>query len=217
MEVSDTAQEPMSRLPLPPPRVHRLGRTQAHEILPDKLYLGPRGSATDESTVKAAGITCILNMTKEIPTQRFEGVDVIRLDCYDSPQQVLPLERGGEAIDLFLDGGGRCLVHCNAGQSRSASIVMYYLMSEGHTLRESFEYVRGCKPDVKPNYGFWSQLEAVERVLFGFSRPSLDSDGYKSETILELLEGSGKSKEDVLAALARFDGDGELALGSLLE
>ena len=44
-----------------------------------------------------------------------------------------------------------------------------------------------------------------------------DSDGYKSETILEILEGSGKSKEDVLAALARFDGDGELALGSLLE
>ena len=71
---------------------------------------------------------------------------MIRLDCYDSPQQVLPLERGGEAIDLFLDGGGRCLVHCNAGQSRSASIVMYYLMSEGHTLQESFEYVGGASP-----------------------------------------------------------------------
>ncbi|EJK72752.1 hypothetical protein THAOC_05682 [Thalassiosira oceanica] len=145
--------------------------------------------------------------------QLFEGAAVRRLECYDSPQQVLPLELGAEMIDRCLSEGGRCLVHCNAGQSRSASMVMiYFFMFKGHTLRASFEYVRGCKPDVKPNYGFWSQLEATEKELFGFSEPSLNSDGYKSETILELLEGSGKSKKDVLAALARFDGNGDLAL-----
>lgn len=40
---------------------------------------------------------------------------------------------------------------------------------------------------------------------------------YKADTLCEILEGSNKTREDVLRALKEWDGDGEVALGMLLE
>ena len=102
--------------------------------------------------LKADGITHILNITKEIPKQQYSGVTVCHLSCWDSPQQRLPFEEAAAFIDQCLcenkknyaSGGGnhKCLVHCNAGQSRSASIIIYYLMTKGHTLKQSYTYVK---------------------------------------------------------------------------
>mmetsp|Transcript_24460 Transcript_24460/g.44964 ORF Transcript_24460/g.44964 Transcript_24460/m.44964 type:complete len:208 (-) Transcript_24460:236-859(-) len=196
------------------PSVARLQNTQAHVILNDRLYLGPAHAASKEATVSADGITHILNITKEIPKQQYSGVQVSHLQCYDSPQQRLPFEEAATFIEQCLSEGGRCLVHCNAGQSRSASIIMYYLMTKGHTLKQSYDYVKARKPDIRPNFGFCSQLQEAEVKIFRTS--SLDMNEYKADTLCEILEGSGKTREDVLRALEEW-GDGEIALGMLLE
>lgn len=164
-----------SSFPLDEPSITRLESTQAHTIINDELYLGPAHSATNETSLLADGITHILNITKEISIQQFSGIQVCNLQCYDSPQQILPFEESATFIDECLDGnnesikkeeGGeqqhRCLVHCNAGQSRSASIIIYYLMTKGYTLKQSYDYVKARKPDIRPNYGFCSQLQEAE-------------------------------------------------------
>ena len=51
------------------------------------------------------------------------------------------------------------LVHCQQGVSRSASIVIAYLMySNDITYEESYAHVRCCRPVVSPNTGFIFQL-----------------------------------------------------------
>ena len=210
------------------PSIVRLQRG-AHAILNNRLYLGSAKSAINEAVLKADGITHILNVTKELQKQHYSGITVCQLPCYDSPQQQLPFEEAAAFIDQCLSnnnnteqeaggGGGRCLVHCNAGQSRSASVVIYYLMTKEKSLKQSYEYVKARKPDIRPNYGFCSQLQCAELKLFKERKTSsLDMTEYKADTLCEILEGSGKTKEDVLDALRVTRGDGEIALGMLLE
>ena len=64
--------------------------------------------------------------------------------------------------------GGKALVHCVAGVSRSAAIVIAYLMKHKRLpLREAFTLVRARRPFIRPNVGFWRQLIDYEQRLFG--------------------------------------------------
>ena len=65
-------------------------------------------------------------------------------------------------IASALEAGGKVLVHCERGVSRSASVVAAFLMDMDPALTPSaaVERVRACRPCVKPNPGFLAQLEA---------------------------------------------------------
>jgi predicted protein tyrosine phosphatase len=70
-------------------------------------------------------------------------------------------------IDQARAQHGTVLVHCQAGVSRSASIVLCYLMRNNEwTLRQALEHVWRTRPFVLPNAGFFDQLLEVERQLF---------------------------------------------------
>ena len=58
----------------------------------------------------------------------------------------------------------RVLVHCKEGVSRSASIVISYLMkSRNMKLNETLEYVKNRREVVDPNSGFKEQLKEFEK------------------------------------------------------
>lgn len=60
------------------------------------------------------------------------------------------------------------LVHCVAGVSRSATLVIAYLMKfEYMSLRQAFYHVKAVRPIIRPNPGFWRQLIEYEVKLFG--------------------------------------------------
>ena len=62
---------------------------------------------------------------------------------------------------------GSVLVHCYYGVSRSAAIVLGYLMErENMFLDDSLKYLRIIRPQVKPNDGFLKQLKRFEEGLF---------------------------------------------------
>ncbi|CAD8161251.1 unnamed protein product [Paramecium octaurelia] len=77
-----------------------------------------------------------------------------------------------QAID-FIDQNRlftNVLVHCYAGISRSATIVIAYLMkSYKMTLDEAYKYVQQHRPIINPNPGFMKQLQQYEAYLFGFN------------------------------------------------
>ncbi|XP_037537055.1 dual specificity protein phosphatase 18 [Nematolebias whitei] len=135
----------------------------------DHLYLSNKRAANDSSLLKGNGITCVINVTEHKGSAP-PGTEYVHLPVSDTP--LAPLrEHFGEVADQIrstAEGGGRVLVHCNAGVSRSAALCMAYLMKHrGVTLLEAHGWVRGCRPLVRPNPGFWRQLVQYEAELRG--------------------------------------------------
>ena len=61
--------------------------------------------------------------------------------------------------------GGRVLIHCQAGISRSASVVIAYLVRlYGWSVRQAYEVCYEARPYIHPNEGFVSQLELYARA-----------------------------------------------------
>lgn len=68
-------------------------------------------------------------------------------------------------IEQAINGGGRVLVHCYMGMSRSATIALAYLMiKKGMTAEEALKTVRRNR-GVRPNDGFLRQLIDLELRL----------------------------------------------------
>lgn len=64
-------------------------------------------------------------------------------------------QEGIQFINQALYTGGTVLVHCFAGVSRSATIVIAYLMQElGMPFMEAMNFVKRRRPIVFPNFGF---------------------------------------------------------------
>ena len=66
----------------------------------------------------------------------------------------------------FIETGlaeGAVLVHCNAGASRSVSIVIAFLVkTEGATVECLLQEMKANRPCVQPNAGFMIQLKEYE-------------------------------------------------------
>ena len=64
--------------------------------------------------------------------------------------------------------GERVLVHCRYGISRSSTIVLAYLIRYGSlSLVDAFRHASENRPQVFPNYGFWTQLAQYEYEVTG--------------------------------------------------
>ncbi|KAI8804457.1 protein-tyrosine phosphatase-like protein, partial [Cladochytrium replicatum] len=135
------------------------------EILPKKLYLGSSLSATDEQLLTDMQITHIMNVTIRSP-HVFPDRFVYRRVGIEDSANVDIVAAFLENLDFFDDHrDGVFLVHCEQGVSRSASIVIAYLIKYGHcrNFDEAFEFVRKRRTLARPNQGFEKSL----RLEFG--------------------------------------------------
>ena len=58
----------------------------------------------------------------------------------------------------------RVLVHCGFGVSRSASLVIMFLMKQWNvSYDEAYDYVKVCREIIEPNEGFKEQLVKFQR------------------------------------------------------
>lgn len=93
--------------------------------------------------------------------------------------------------------GGKVLVHCEAGISRSPTICMAYLMkTQRLRLEEAFDAVRQRRAVVSPNFSFMGQLLQFENEVLApaadAGAESGDDDGRKGGefTIEQSFESS---------------------------
>jgi Leucine-rich repeat (LRR) protein/protein-tyrosine phosphatase len=141
------------------------------DALPDKIldnvFLGSSFAATNKQGLKALGITHILNAA--IAVQQFPKHFKYRvLNLLDSYQQEIQsqFEHTIKFIEEAVASGGKVLVHCQVGMSRSATLVIAYLMhAKKMKYMEAFAYTVERRAVVNPNPGFKKQLAAFEEML----------------------------------------------------
>lgn len=76
----------------------------------------------------------------------------------------LPITMWCLFVDEVKGAGGKTLVHCHAGVSRSATICIAYVMYSRHaSLDTAFEFVKSCRSEISPNAGFMHQLLEFEK------------------------------------------------------
>lgn len=71
------------------------------------------------------------------------------------------LPQAVEFITKALESGGRVLIHCAMGKSRSVTVAVAFLISKYPDLTPTaaLEKIREARPIAEPNEGFMKQLE----------------------------------------------------------
>jgi len=139
----------------------------ASEILP-YLLIGNQRDAASKERLTELGVTHVLNVTAHLPLHfEDDGITYMRLPASDSGSQNLK-QYFSEAI-RFIESAqasnGKVLVHCQAGVSRSPSIVAAYLIARSRkTLSEAFSFIKDRRPIVAPNINFMGQLLEFEHL-----------------------------------------------------
>lgn len=133
------------------------------------LWIGSRESARDLNILKKHNITHILNMTVEEENLYENKPEIINL-VY---KKVGILDNGkcdiiqngylAESLKFITDAihsGGRVLVHCQAGISRSGSIVVAYLMlKENLSYEHALEKAKSARFCIEPNGDLQMQVK----------------------------------------------------------
>lgn len=143
------------------------------------------------TSVKDLHITHIVNATNRcIPNAyEHEGVIYLNVDIDDdestsiTPYFKLMQEFLNQAVASAADPSSvRCLVHCMIGQSRSATLVIAYLMTREPfpTLRASFNQVKTARNIIAPNPLFAKDLLRFELVC----KPDLTENTIKEEEMV---------------------------------
>ena len=139
------------------------------QILPF-LYIGNERDAASKERLQEVGITHVLNVTSHLPLN-FDGDECLtycRLAASDSAHQNLTqyFDDAFKFIDEARTSGGKVMIHCQAGVSRSSTIVIAYLMKySGLTMTAAFRYVKSKRAIIAPNFNFMGQLMEFEQQL----------------------------------------------------
>lgn len=131
----------------------------------DVLFIGNDKGARDFHSLHRLGITHIVNTADELENYYESVFDYARMGMLDSSDEDISdkLEPSFKYISFALSKGGKVFVHCYAGMSRSATIVLYYLMkSHRVSYDKALQYLKRCRPIVQPNAGYERHLREIE-------------------------------------------------------
>jgi atypical dual specificity phosphatase len=129
----------------------------------DRIFLS--GFPSQEA-IDSNGITHVINVTQE--PANYNCGHILNIPIGD--RQDVPINEyfdlAHEFIQNALDSDGTVLVHCYAGISRSATILIsYFMKTRNMNSADAFEYVRARRPIVSPNMGFRGILIMYEGSL----------------------------------------------------
>lgn len=165
----------------------------AHEILPG-LFLGDKFGATTHALLAQHGIKALLMLcarderdekwwSKRRLDIKYEegwrdcGIEVVRISAEDKLwYPLIPVDLPGtiEFLDKFWSALSMPVyVHCQAGASRSATLLTAYLMFKHPrlTAQDALTFVRGKRPKIDPNKSYCNQLEEWSRRIPKSSSP----------------------------------------------
>lgn len=135
------------------------------------LYIGSVSDLKDPEALTLTGITHILSVDSEQP--ELSGFHIRFVHALDDSSTDL-LSKLDSCVQFISDvlnasssssSSSSVLVHCHAGQSRSAAIITAYLMkTQKLSVKEAYTKLQHIKPDVKMNEEFLEQLTLYEAM-----------------------------------------------------
>ncbi|KAG8597955.1 hypothetical protein GDO81_002442 [Engystomops pustulosus] len=134
------------------------------------LFLSSAAMARKTALLLGHNITFVINVSLECLSSVIPGVTYLHFPFADLPEAPLYdyFETITQKIHEVETDGGRTLIHCVAGISRSPTFCLAYLMRQhGLTLLAAHDHLKSCRPIIRPNIGFWRQLVVYEQSLFG--------------------------------------------------
>lgn len=146
--------------------------SSCHEILP-RLYLGDISIATNKDEITRLGITDMITIEIK-PLSTGDLAPTVKRYLYinvmdHSKQDILShFETSNEFIETALKTpSNKVYVHCVAGISRSATLVIAYIMkTRSMNYQEAFDLVRHQRRVIDPNEGFVRQLALYHRMKY---------------------------------------------------
>ena len=156
---------------------------QGQEVI-EGVYIGAIDAARNEDWLKEAKITHILDCGSG-NKKKFDHIQYLSfLEMKDSPDQDLEgyYEKSHTFIDEALQGKvksvdekkvsppGRILIHCQCGISRSAAILISYLMVKGSSYNQALILVNNKRNCAYPNSSFREQLQKLDKKLIAARR-----------------------------------------------
>ena len=124
------------------------------------VYISSYTEAFDDTLLKKIGITHIINLS-ELGNMFPNDFVYYKIDIDDIETENISkyFDNTNKFIENALFHDDKVLVHCYAGISRSATIVMSFLMYKyGLSTDDALNFLRQVRPIVNPNSGFISQL-----------------------------------------------------------
>ncbi|XP_053306406.1 dual specificity protein phosphatase 5 [Spea bombifrons] len=168
------------------------------EILPF-LYLGSAHHASRCDSLASLRITALLNVSRKMADSFTDQYNYkwIPVDDNHTADISSHFQEAIDFIDTVRCSGGRVLVHCEAGISRSPTICIAYLMKARRLrLEEAFEYIKQRRSLISPNFSFMGQLLHYESEVFS-SKTSAPAASCKRDSMSFFAEdlNIGKSFE----------------------
>lgn len=136
---------------------------QIVSIIPG-LYLSSQDPAVCNDLLKKYEIRHILSIGVNI-SEKYDDIQYHTCDLLDLPEtNIIPSIK--KCVDIIhANRKENILVHCNAGVSRSPSIVIAYLMIVMKlSYDESYDTVKRARSCIRPNDGFVKQLRSIENT-----------------------------------------------------
>ena len=131
----------------------------------ENIYLGNIISAKNIEDLKKRGIKKVLTVMDNYgPIYKNNDFIHKKIEIDDKCKENI-IQYFGECLN-FMKGKQKILVHCMAGSSRSATIVIAYLMwVKKMKYLDALKLINTKRPNVLPNKGFIEQLKIFEKLL----------------------------------------------------
>ncbi|MCO5602180.1 hypothetical protein L7F22_056308 [Adiantum nelumboides] len=175
-------------------------------ILP-YLFLSGRSVAQNLTTLQDSRISHIINCVGFVCPEYFPNDFAYRtLWLQDSPSEDIMCILY-DVFDMIEDvreqSGGRVLLHCCQGVSRSAALIIAYLMwRKNESFEDAFYEVKSKRSVVSPNMGFLSQLMQWQKKILS------PVDRYA----LQIYRIAPQSPNDPLYLVPKYTGPGGIEL-----
>lgn len=142
------------------------------EIIPNRLYLSGLGGAESINQINNLKIDTIVSVTDFIPFKHSKlelNKKIEFIHFYAEDKESFNIAQYFDKFNKLMDNFPNkiILIHCLAGMSRSATIVIAYILYKqmAQNVKSAIKFVQNKREWIKPNDGFIVQLKEWDKSL----------------------------------------------------